>query len=83
MSPSLSLDVSVIKEDVRFSSFSMDRERRHAISAGEVEYASVALQPAATAMAEVALKDMLVAMPGSRAVLCMIAAWKGTGLEAP
>lgn len=83
MSPSLLADVSVMKSRVRLRSVCQGRERRHSIIAGAADVASVALHPAATAMAEVALKLMLEAIVGSRAVLWQIAPVKGTGLELP
>jgi hypothetical protein len=39
--------------------------------------------PAITAIVAVALNVMFEAIPGSSAVDCMMAEWKGTGLEAP
>ncbi len=72
-----------MKELVRSRSVSMNSERRHSTSAGEVEYAPVALQPAAAAIAKFKLKPMFVAIPRPREVLCMIAAWNGASLEPP
>lgn len=83
MSPSLLAEVSSMKSSVKFKSFSIGSERRQSIIAGDVEKGSVALQPAAVAIAEVALKLMLEDMVGSKAVDCMIAPWKGTGFEFP
>lgn len=83
MSPSLLADVSSMKSNVRFNSFSIDNERRQFIKDGEVENESVALQPAAVAIADVALKLMFEAIVGSNAVDCMIAPLKGTGSEFP
>jgi hypothetical protein len=83
MSPSLLAEVSLMKSNVRFRSFSIESERRQLIIDGDVENESVALQPAAVAIAEVALKLMFEDIVGSRAVDCMIAPLNGTSFEFP